>query len=206
VQVPPVSGQEWHAPDASPADIWLDHLSRISYIRGHISVFAVGSVVLLAVNLLSGSGGVWADTAIVAWAVLVVVHGIIAVIARLLQELLADDDEGEQKVRPASEMRWSSPSTWAIQSRSREASEAPASAPEAAPSPSAAAAPETPVAKSADTERVSWKAATDAAWLAPRDTGTSDTKPDGQDEAAGKDTDKADKPDNEDDFTPLKLD
>jgi hypothetical protein len=45
----------------------------------------------------------------------------------------------------------------------------------------------------AESDRVSWQAATDAAWLAPRDTtpkhGTTD-----------------DKTDDEDDFTPLKFD
>jgi hypothetical protein len=205
VQVPPVSGQEWHATNPSAADIWLGHLGRVSYIRGHISVFAVGSVVLLVANLLSGSGGVWADTAIVAWAVLVVVHGIIAVIARLLQELLADD-EGEPKPRPASEMRWSSPSTWAIQPRSREVSASPARAPNAAPSAPPPGATETPTTTPPESERVSWKAATDAAWLASRDSSTNDTDSGEQADAAGKDADKPDKSDNEDDFTPLKLD
>lgn len=202
MQVPPITGKERNVPDPTLADPWLHHLSQVSYIRGHISVFAVGSVVLLAANLLLGSGGVWADTVILAWGVLVVAHGIIAVIARLLQELLADD---EQEVRPASEMRWNAPSTWAIQPRSRENHAAPANAAPTASQPDASTPPETPVASPADTERVSWQAATDAAWLAPRDSGGGTSGSNARNDTAPTDT-RDDDNENKDDFTPLKLD
>lgn len=191
------------------------------WLRAHLSTFALGSVLLLAINLLRGLGGIWADTAIGAWGVLVVAHGIILVIARLLTELLADEDDGE--IRPASEMRWpkpsSSPSTWSLPHR-RLAADRPATAtvtppptptmdpadaalaaadrdrtrawqateptspPEAAPEPPQAPEP------SNEEERVSWKAATDAAWLAPRAEPESSRKTDAD----------------EDDFTPLKFD
>lgn len=184
------------------------------WLRAHLSAFALGSVVLLVINLLRGTGGVWADIAIGAWGVLVLAHGIALIIARLLQELASDDDKGE--IRPASEMRWpkpaSSPSTWSLPLRrqQRPAGASPAAAtpswpvmdlvdtataaadrdgagPRRAPQPAPEPAP--PTAKSDEGERVSWQAATDAAWLAPR-----------------KEPSAKGKPDDEDDFTPLKFD
>lgn len=209
MHAPPASGQEWptkHTPEPNP---WLDHLSRGMWLRGHISVFALGAVILLTINLIRGSGGIWADTAIGAWAVLLVAHGILMIIARLLQELLADDEGSD--IRPASEMQWSTPSSWTLPPGIRERKngrEAPASqTPTLNAEESAAAAaardrkkkqaptqPPEPAAPDTDTsERVSWKAATDAAWLTPRQ----DTKPPTQPEK---------KKDDGDDFTPLKFD
>lgn len=159
---------------------WLEHLGRGMYLRGHISVYAVGSVVILALNLLLGSGGVWADTAIGAWGMLVVVHGILLMIARLLRELMAEDLT--EPVRPASEMRWQSPSTWTLPPRASH---------QTAPPETRQASPATPDPKpdSADSERVSWQAATDAAWLAPKEPASGPGKSD-----------------DANDFTPLKFD
>lgn len=156
------------------------------YFRAHISIFAVGSVLLLGIDLLSGGGGIWADTAIGAWGMLVVVHGILMIIARLLQELLADD--GEQPIRPSSEMHWSAPTTWALPphvppgSRQDDPVQAPA------PSDRTGQGENPP-----EPERVSWKAATDAAWLSQRKPTPGTPGQDAQ-------------PDDKDDFTPLKLD
>lgn len=188
------------------------------WLRGHISVFAIGSVILLAVNLLRGSGGVWADTAIGAWAVLVVAHGILLIIARLLQELLSDEDDAG--IRPASEVHWNTPSTWTLPHRIRERSNGtasemptPVTTPTLDPEASAAAAaardrgrkqaPPKPAPEPApepeveSSERVPWQAATDAAWLA---TNPRDTPPE-----PGKQETPAPDPD-DDDFTPLKFD
>lgn len=197
------------------------------WLRAHISLFAIGSVILLLANLLQGSGGVWADTAIGAWGVLLLAHGILLIIARLLTELLADDNE---EIRPASEVHWSTPattSTWSLPRRGTEPDRAP-TAPTAVPPPpatpgmdpaeaaAAAAARERtrgkrgvsdvpPAAEPAsttpddpgrdhnkDNDRVSWQAATDAAWLAPRE----EQKP----------AQKTDDTDDENDFTPLRYD
>ena len=196
------------------------HLSRGAWLRGHISVFAFGIVVLLSANLLRGSGGIWADTAISAWAVLVLAHGILMIIARLLQELLADEEDSD--IRPASEMHWNVPSTWTLPPRTRdrrpagpppaqptldpEASAAAAAARDRKVKPAAPQEPKVPLvtaeapkeppataAEPAESDRVSWKAATDAAWLAPRET---TPKPEPAKETP---------PDDEDDFTPLKF-
>lgn len=181
-------------------------------------MFAFGSVVLLAINLMRGSGGIWADTAISAWAVLVLAHGILMIIARLLQELLAEEQASD--IRPASEVHWNAPSSWTLPPRTRERKQAPSAQsspapptldPEASAAAAAArdrkqkpAAPETSPPPSPDSatgpapepgasDRVSWQAATDAAWLTPRESPSKHGTPDH-------------KPDDEDDFTPLKFD
>ncbi len=195
------------------------------WLRGHISVFALGSVILLTANLLRGSGGIWADTAIGAWGVLVVAHGIMMIIARLLQELLADEED--EDIRPASEMHWNTPSSWTLPPRIRdlrhakdapapitptldaEASAAAAAARDRKPRsepPATAAKPPAPEPDAS--ERVSWQAATDAAWLAPRETSSPSPQP-----AQPAEPNKPEQPakpanesDDEDDFTPLKFD
>lgn len=214
MHAPPASGQEWPTPVTNQPNPWLEHLSRGMWLRGHISAFAIGSVVLLAANLIRGSGGIWADTAIGAWAVLVVAHGILLIIARLLQELLADEED--EDIRPASEVHWNTPSTWTLPPRIRdrrhapeapapatptldaEASAAAAAARDRKPAPEQAANTEAPAPEPDSSDRVSWKAATDAAWLTPRDSAPAPEEP----APAAKDTDSED----EDDFTPLKFD
>lgn len=178
------------------------------WLRAHLSTFAIGSVVLLTINLMQGSGGVWADTAIGAWGILILAHGILLLIARLLRELMADDDD-LQPIRPASEMTWSPQSSWSLAPHSQDgpapsngptvASGSPATMNPADAAEATAAARERGSkwprgkrkADAEEPERVSWQAATDAAWLAPR--------PD------GKPADK-DEPDDDNDFTPLKFD
>ena len=150
------------------------------YLRAHISVYAVGCVVLLGVDLLGGSGNVWADTAIGAWGMLIVAHGILMIIARLLQELLADDEGPE--LRPASEMQWRSPSTWTLPPRMQRASTSAstragtpstlfdATPVNSQPDASRETARDVPADPPRDdSERVSWQEATNAAWRAPRD-------------------------------------
>lgn len=160
------------------------------YLRAHISVFAVGCVLLLGIDLLDGSGGVWADTAIGAWGMLVVAHGLLMIIARLLQELLADDED--QPIRPSSAMQWRVPSTWTLPPRAQ----SPPPAPEA-DSPGDGTTRPDPGAS----ERVSWRAATNAAWLAP-----SDEAPAEPGMAPGPDSLPETPDTTDDDFTPLKFD
>lgn len=190
----PAPGNDRIPDTSSSARAWLDHLGRFTYIRAHISTFAVGSVLLLALDLLSQGGGVWADTLIGAWAILLVVHGLIAVIARLLKELL--DDDAEAGLRPASEMRWGSPSTWSRSSR-QQRTPVPPPWPPTTPQPprQSGSSPPPDTTKLTEDERVPWQAAVDTAWLAPREPAN------GTDEET---TSK--KSDDQDDFTPLKFD
>ena len=156
----PVIQPEWQAePEPEqPSDLmrWLYQAQRFSLVRLHISVFALGSVALLCINLLAGSAGIWASTWIGAWAMLVVMHSVIAVIATLAIQLLADDED----VRPASEVSWEPAATWSAPPP------APLSPPPSEPAEPTASNPwhVTPPPPKEE-ERVSWKAASDVAWL-----------------------------------------
>lgn len=161
----PVIQPEWQPEkEEAPLDAtrWLYRAQRFSLVRAHISAFAVGSVSLLAVNLLAGSPNVWASTWITAWGLIVIMHAIIAGIASLGVQLLGDEED----IRPASEVSWEPAATWQG----------------AADSPDGKSdwhndldATETrprsdelwhgPGAPPDEEDRVSWQAASDAAWL-----------------------------------------
>ncbi len=175
---------------------WIEHLGRVSYIRGHISLFAAGSVSLLAIDLLSGSGRVWADTVISLWAVLLIAHSIILVIARLLRELLSED---EAPSRPIAEATWRLPGGWE-RPHGPEQPTSPDAQPANPPAGHAEAAP-TP---DTGTERVSWAEATRAAWLARRKKHAEPESGQQPDAAPPDPPTNTNDPDN--DFTPLKLD
>lgn len=166
----PVISPDWQAPpkDNQPeGNNWLKHARRFSYVRAHIGVFAVGSVALLALNLLIGSSAIWADSWIVSWGLLLLMHAVIAGIAFLALQLMEDDD-----IRPASEVRWDPKRTWTTP----KPKDIP---PEPAPVITEWRASAAPEARNAhDDEKVSWKTATDAAWLArPAGTGQDNPEP-----------------------------
>lgn len=182
----PVMQPEW-LPEPRPkepsysARDYLDQVQQLSLVRTHISVFALGSVFLLVLNLLAGSASIWATTWIAAWVLIVVMHGIAAGIAGLVLQLLAEDDD----IRPASEVRWSPAETWSPPpAESVESWDAPPTqptAPSATPLSDQWKAPPPPPK---DDERVSWKTASQVAWLAQ----TADT---GHDHPGPHDTDAA---------------
>lgn len=141
---------------------WLSRAQRFSLVRAHISLFAVGSVLLFSVNLLSASSSIWADNWVSSWALLVIIHAIVAGIATLAIQLLSEDDD----IRPASEVSWASVATW-VSSVRTPAAIPKADLPEKTVDPWHAASPEAePEPALNDDDRVSWKAASDAAWLA----------------------------------------
>lgn len=128
----------------------LHQLGQFRWLRGHISTFAVGSVALLTFNLLLPVGTVWAATVIGVWLVLLVAHGILLVMARLSQELLKEDPPPQlaqwRPVEPA--------------------------VPKTPPAPEKASGWKQPSGEktsgkqeTSEPERMSWKSATDAAWL-----------------------------------------
>lgn len=63
------------------------------WLRAHISIYAVGVILLVGSNLLIGGSRLWSLTAIAIWSIFLFIHLLILVIARLSNELLADDDE-----------------------------------------------------------------------------------------------------------------
>lgn len=158
----PATNPEWATTPTPPPDEinpWLEHARQFSYVRAHISAFAIGSVLLLTLNLLVQSPEIWADTWITAWGMIVVMHGVVASIATLATQLMAEDD-----VRPASEVDWrpvDSGATWQAPKP-----EPPAAPPETPADAWQAAATQPGPANTTETEeRVSWQAAADAAWL-----------------------------------------
>lgn len=163
VPTEPVTHPEWHTPPDPPQDAatrWLLLVQRFSFVRAHISIFAAGSVFLLAFNLLANPAHVRVDRLIIAWALVVVIHGIVAGMAALALQLMADDD-----IRPASEVRWENIRSWALRSP---AADWPAAPPPPPAEPEADSWPE-PVPPPPAEDRVSWQAASDAAWLADTD-------------------------------------
>ena len=136
----------------SPSPI-LGALGDFRWVRAHVSLFAVGAVLLVCINLLMGSESLWSLTAIGIWAMLLVVHMVILAIARLSVELMADDDEEEIVLLPVKdavfiEPKADPPASWKTQPPNAEPSEA-----------------ETPSGPSTATngEKVSWQIATNAA-------------------------------------------
>lgn len=162
----PVISPEWNqAPDqeSKEENAWLNQAGRFSLVRTHIGVFAVGSVALLALNLLLGSSGIWADTWIISWGILLIIHAVIAGIASLLLQLLAEDD-----IRPASEVRWDPLRTWTAPLPDRTPVQAdPVDANWLQPAtPEPQETPQKQPQKPKNEEKVSWTTATEAAWLA----------------------------------------
>ncbi len=81
------------ATEQATAPTLVTHLGEARWVRGHISALFVGAVVLVSANLLIGGSRIWSFTAIGIWILLLLVHVIMVVIARLSHVLLADDEE-----------------------------------------------------------------------------------------------------------------
>lgn len=122
-------------------------LRQFRWFRGHVSTFAVGSVLLLTFNLLLPVRTVWAATLIGMWGVIVIAHLIVIAMARLGLELLEDDTPPRRvQMAPWRPAQYGPPppSGWRVP-------------PEDDPARAGASAHHG--------ERMSWKSATDAAWL-----------------------------------------
>lgn len=178
----PATNPEWASRPAPPPDdsnSWLEHARQFSYVRAHLSAFALGSVLLLSLNLLVRSPDIWADTWIMAWGMIVIMHVVVAIIATLTIQLMAEDD-----IRPASEVDWrpvNPVSTWKAPKADQ-----PASSPETPADIWQAAATDRGTDRTAAGEdRVSWQAAADAAWL---------NRPADAPDDANSETDKDEKP------------
>lgn len=122
-----------------------------------MSVLAVGSVLLLCANLLIGGENIWALTAIGIWALLLLVHVILVVIARLSLQLLEDEDEEEVVLLPVKDAVIVSAPHSTSKSSPDPASTWAAASPPATPAHANPAPPEG--------ESVSWDIATNAARL-----------------------------------------
>lgn len=128
------------SPANAPRSV-LSTLGDARWVRAHVSTLAVGAVVLVSTNLLIGSDELWSLTVIGIWAMLLVVHVTVLIIARLSGELM-DDDEEEIVLLPVQDAVIVHPSA------------------KPTPTPAASAPPESGPTSG---ESVSWQVATDAA-------------------------------------------
>ncbi len=80
----PLESLEWYREavrnnfrDDDPARGFSGWASGLGVLHAHVSVFAVGIVILLGVNLLRSPGDIWAGRWIMAWTVLLVLHAVV---------------------------------------------------------------------------------------------------------------------------------
>lgn len=78
----------------------LATIGDFRWLRGHVSTFFVGMVLLVCINIVIGSSNLWAYTATGTWLLLLAVHGIVVAIARLTTVLLADNEDEEPNLLP----------------------------------------------------------------------------------------------------------
>lgn len=78
---------------AATRSVIFSSLGDFRWVRAHVSIFAVGAVLLVCANLLIGGSRLWSLTAIGIWSMLLVVHLVLLAIARLSIQLEADEDE-----------------------------------------------------------------------------------------------------------------
>jgi hypothetical protein len=139
-------------------------------LHAHICVFAAGIVTLLLANIARSPGNIWADKWIMAWTVLVLIHAVGVGILWALGQWSQDTPDEPLQMAFASRATQAPMIEWGAPDRSGEAQDAEfrdsqAAAPQGTVGPAWGgwnAAPET---ATADTERVSWKQASAAAWL-----------------------------------------
>ncbi len=87
----------------------LSWLKGIEFLTVHISVFAIGIVALLVLNLLRSPGDLWVDRAGAAWAMLLTIHGVAIGLIWAIGLLSKDEDEALQVI-PDAEWRRTSAS------------------------------------------------------------------------------------------------
>lgn len=128
--------------ETHPLQPLLEVLGDSRWVRTHISTLAVGAVLLVCTNLLISSDSLWSLTAIGIWGVLMIVHFLVLIIARLSGQLLEEDEE-EIVLLPVKD---------AVIVNRDAARPTPVTSPVGSPTPSAEPG-----------ETVSWQIATDAA-------------------------------------------
>lgn len=77
----------------NPPSSVMTSLADARWLRVHVSVFVIGTVLLVSMNLLAGSADLWSLTVTGIWGMLLLVHVIVLIIARLLLQLGENDEE-----------------------------------------------------------------------------------------------------------------
>lgn len=80
--------------------VLLSTIGDMRWLRGHVSTFFVGAVLLILVNLSIGNTALWSVTATGIWLILLAVHGIVVLIARLSAELVGETPAEEATSLP----------------------------------------------------------------------------------------------------------
>lgn len=79
----------------------LSWLKGIEFLTVHISVFAIGIVALIVINLLRSPDDLWVDRVGAAWALLLTIHGVTIGLIWAIGLLNRDDDEALQIIPDA---------------------------------------------------------------------------------------------------------
>lgn len=184
--------------EGGSADRLRSWLTGLGFLTVHVSVFAVGIVALVAVNLLRSPQDLWADRAGAAWALLLTIHAVAIGLVWAVR-LLGKEEPAALQVIPDAE--WRRPASWPVTkadapapqahppvTSATQTSGAPSSAPDAPPAPTVASPGPPPGWSSwgqsqtqttptvATTEpKPSWKEA--ATWLIRRRGGTAQPPP-----------------------------
>ncbi|MDQ3654332.1 MAG: 2TM domain-containing protein [Chloroflexota bacterium] len=150
--------------------------SGFGMLHAHVSLFAVGIVVLLAINLIRTPEDIWSGQWIMAWTVLLLLHAVVIGFVWAMQQWNGDAPDEALLMAPAREREQPSAFNWGLNGSEaqdvdfRVTTETRASSPSPAPDPvedpswmgwNAAAEDEDPPGA----ERASWKEASAAAWL-----------------------------------------
>lgn len=104
----PFESLEWYraavrADERDPPGI-MSWLKGIGFLSAHISVFAVGIVALLIINLLRSPQDLWVDRAGAAWAMLLTIHAVAIGLVWAIG-LLGKDDHQALQIVPDAEWR-----------------------------------------------------------------------------------------------------
>ena len=89
---------------------FLEWARGIGLLSLHVSVFALGIVVMFVINLLRSPDRIWVDRAIPIWTLIVVIHAVLVGLLWAIGQLNREDD-GPLLV--VSDAKWRSASAWA---------------------------------------------------------------------------------------------
>lgn len=79
---------------------FLTTVGDFRWLRGHVSTFFVGIVLIICINMIADTSRPWSVTATGIWLLLLAVHGLVLIIARLSVILIAETDDEEVVLLP----------------------------------------------------------------------------------------------------------
>lgn len=137
----------------------------IRMLHAHVSVFALAAVILILVNLLLSPETFWADTWILAWTVLLLIHAIAIGFVWALQQWSSDDPDEAVQMPPMPQPARRPPANWHPGPDPVQDAEFKSSDPSQPGPPWTGWNAEAPGETQEPGERASWRVAAAAAWL-----------------------------------------